>query len=149
MLKKLPVGIKGTGPISDVVQYTQHGDLSISDTTFATESRSAYLMEYPNKLNLVYREAVVPFDCNGFQNNPSFDQLCGGGALINDFQNMGLISDLLTFPNDGHCPWSTDSSKMNEVIDFLVPFLYIKRHFQISNIVIFNYLLLQSIFTLY
>jgi len=60
----IPVGIKGTGPISDVVQYTRYGDSSLSDTTFATESRSAYLMEYPNKLNLVYREAVVPFDCN-------------------------------------------------------------------------------------
>lgn len=69
-------------------------------------------------------DGVVPFDCNGFQNNPNYDQLCGGGALINDFQNMGVISDLLTFPNDGHCPWSADSSKMNEVIDFLVPFLY-------------------------
>ena len=52
----IPVGIKGTGPISDVVQYTRYGDSSLSDTTFATESRSAYLMEYPNKLNLVSRE---------------------------------------------------------------------------------------------
>ena len=69
-------------------------------------------------------DGVVPYDCNGFQNNPSFDQLCGGGALINDFQNMGITAELLTFPGDDHCPWSVNSAKMNEVISFVSAFVY-------------------------
>ena len=69
-------------------------------------------------------DGVVPYDCNGFQNNPSFDQLCGGGALINDFQTSGLPSDLLTFPGDNHCPWDGDGNKMNQVISFVSDFVY-------------------------
>jgi len=69
-------------------------------------------------------DGVVPYDCNGFQNNPSYDQLCGGGALINNFQAMGLTSDLLTFPGDGHCPWDASSSKMNQVVSLVSDFVY-------------------------
>ena len=69
-------------------------------------------------------DGVVPYDCNGFQNNPSFDQLCGGGALINNFQGLNLTSDLLTFPGDNHCPWDSDGSKMNQVINFVSDFVY-------------------------
>ena len=69
-------------------------------------------------------DGVVPYDCNGFQNNPSFDQLCGGGALINNFQFSGITSDLLTFPGDNHCPWDSDGSKMNQVINFVSDFVY-------------------------
>ena len=69
-------------------------------------------------------DGVVPYDCNGFQNNPSYDQLCGGGALINNFQSMGINSDLLTFPGDGHCPWDASSSKMNQVISLISDFVY-------------------------
>ncbi len=67
---------------------------------------------------------TVPYDCNGFQNNPSFDQLCGGGALNPQFQSLGLDSDLLTFPNDSHCPWSSNSAKMDQVINFVSDFVY-------------------------
>ena len=49
---------------------------------------------------------VVPYDCNGFQNNPIYDQLCGGGALYPDALSLNLNTDLLTFPNDDHCPWA-------------------------------------------
>lgn len=69
-------------------------------------------------------DGVVPYNCNGFQNNPSFDQLCGGGALINDFQNMGVTSDLLTFPGDNHCPWDGDDNKMDQVISFVSDFVF-------------------------
>jgi len=69
-------------------------------------------------------DGVVPYNCNGFQNNPSFDQLCGGGALINDFQNMGVTSDLLTFPGDNHCPWDGDANKKDQVISFVSDFVY-------------------------
>ena len=69
-------------------------------------------------------DGVVPYDCNGFQNNPSYDQLCGGGALINNFQNSGITSDLLTFPGDNHCPWDSDGNKMNQVISFVSDFVY-------------------------
>ena len=69
-------------------------------------------------------DGVVPYDCNGFQNNPSYDQLCGGGALINNFQNAGIPSDLLTFPGDNHCPWDADSNKMSQVISFVSDFVY-------------------------
>tara|TARA_B100002052_G_scaffold298521_1_gene332274 strand:+ start:576 stop:1703 length:1128 start_codon:yes stop_codon:yes gene_type:complete len=69
-------------------------------------------------------DSVVPYDCNGFQNNPSFDQLCGGGALYPDAISMGINTDLLTFPNDDHCPWDASSSKMQDVKDFVSDFLY-------------------------
>lgn len=69
-------------------------------------------------------DGTVPYDCNGFQNNPSFDQLCGGGALNPQFQLLGLDSDLLTFPNDNHCPWSSNSAKMDQVINFVSDFVY-------------------------
>ena len=69
-------------------------------------------------------DGTVPYDCNGFQNNPSFDQLCGGGALNPQFQTLGLDSDLLTFPNDNHCPWSSNSTKMVQVINFVSDFVY-------------------------
>ena len=69
-------------------------------------------------------DGVVPYDCNGFQNNPSYDQLCGGGALINDFQNMGIAAELLTFPGDDHCPWSINNTKMDQVISFVSDFVY-------------------------
>ncbi len=69
-------------------------------------------------------DGTVPYDCNGFQNNPSFDQLCGGGALNPQFQSLGLDSDLLTFPNDNHCPWSSNSAKMDQVINFVSDFVY-------------------------
>ena len=69
-------------------------------------------------------DGVVPYNCNGFQNNPSYDQLCGGGALFPEFQDKGVNTDLLTFPNDDHCPWSLNSSKMNEVILFVSDFMY-------------------------
>lgn len=69
-------------------------------------------------------DGTVPYDCNGFQNNPSFDQLCGGGALNPQFQSLGLDSDLLTFPNDNHCPWSSNSTKMVQVINFVSDFVY-------------------------
>ena len=69
-------------------------------------------------------DGTVPYDCNGFQNNPSFDQLCGGGSLNPQFQTLGLDSDLLTFPNDDHCPWSSNSSKMVQVINFVSDFVY-------------------------
>ena len=67
---------------------------------------------------------VVPYNCNGFQNNPSYDQLCGGGALINNFQDLGITTDLLTFPGDGHCPWDASTSKMNQVISLVSDFVY-------------------------
>ena len=67
---------------------------------------------------------TVPYDCNGFQNNPIFDQLCGGGALYPEFLSLGLDTELLTFPNDGHCPWSSSTSKMNQVISFVSDFVY-------------------------
>ena len=35
-----------------------------------------------------------------------------------------IITDLLTFPNDPHCPWDASSSKMNQVKSFVSDFLY-------------------------
>ncbi len=67
---------------------------------------------------------TVPYDCNGFQNNSNFDQLCGGGALYPEFSSLGLGTELLTFPNDGHCPWSSSSSKMDQVISFVSDFVF-------------------------
>ena len=67
---------------------------------------------------------VVPYDCNGFQNNPSYDQLCGGGALYPDALSLNLNTDLLTFPNDDHCPWDASDSKMDDVKDFISNFIY-------------------------
>ncbi len=69
-------------------------------------------------------DGVVPYDCNGFQNNPSYDQLCGGGALYPQFQTVGLDTELLTFANDDHCPWSVSASKMDQVISFVSDFVY-------------------------
>ena len=69
-------------------------------------------------------DGTVPYDCNGFQNNPSLDQLCGGGSLNPQFQSLGLDSDLLIFPNDDHCPWSSNSSKMEQVLNFVSDFVY-------------------------
>ncbi len=69
-------------------------------------------------------DGVVPYDCNGFQNNPIYDQLCGGGALYPEFQAMNLDTDLLTFANDDHCPWSVSASKMDQVISFVSDFVY-------------------------
>ena len=57
-------------------------------------------------------DVVVPYDCNGFQNNPNYDQLCGGGSLYPEFSSFNLETNLLTFPGDGHCPW--ESSCKNE-----------------------------------
>tara|TARA_B100000579_G_C22841450_1_gene861816 strand:- start:2179 stop:3291 length:1113 start_codon:yes stop_codon:yes gene_type:complete len=67
---------------------------------------------------------VVPYDCNGFQNNPDYDQLCGGGALFTEFQSLGINSDLKTFVGDGHCPWDNNSSKKAEMIEFVSDFIY-------------------------
>ena len=88
--------------------------------------RSEYIDSYDIPSVLCHGDAdgVVPYDCNGFQNNPSYDQLCGGGALINDFQNMGIAAELLTFPGDDHCPWSINNTKMDQVISFVSDFVY-------------------------
>ena len=67
---------------------------------------------------------VVPYDCNGFQNNSNYDQLCGGGALYPEALSLGVNTDLLTFPNDDHCPWDASSSKMEDVKAFISDFLY-------------------------
>ncbi|MBJ04545.1 MAG: hypothetical protein CMP65_01410 [Flavobacteriales bacterium] len=69
-------------------------------------------------------DGVVPYDCNGFQNNPSYDQLCGGGALFPEFQSLGINTDLKTFEGDGHCPWDSNSSKKDEMIAFVSEFIY-------------------------
>ena len=44
--------------------------------------------------------------------------------LINNFQNLGITTDLLTFPGDGHCPWDASTSKMNQVISLVSDFVY-------------------------
>lgn len=69
-------------------------------------------------------DGVVPYDCNGFQNNPNYDQLCGGGSLYPEFSSFNLETNLLTFPGDGHCPWESSSAKMNQVISFVSQFVY-------------------------
>ena len=69
-------------------------------------------------------DGVVPYDCNGFQNNPNYDQLCGGGSLYPEFSSLNLQTNLLTFPGDGHCPWSQVLQKMNQVISFVSQFVY-------------------------
>jgi predicted esterase len=69
-------------------------------------------------------DSVLPYDCNGFQNNSNYDQLCGGGALSPEMENLGLVTDLLTFFNDDHCPWDASSSKMSQVKSFISDFLY-------------------------
>ena len=69
-------------------------------------------------------DGVVPYDCNGFQNNSNYDQLCGGGALSPVFESYGIDTDLLTFAGDGHCPWDASSSKMNQVISFVSDFVF-------------------------
>jgi len=69
-------------------------------------------------------DSVVPYDCNGFQNNPSYDQLCGGGALSPEFEALGLTTDLLNFPGSDHCPWDTNSSYKEQMKDFVTSFLY-------------------------
>jgi len=79
-------------------------------------------------------DGVVPYDCNGFQNNPIYDQLCGGGALYPEFQSIGLTTDLLTFPNDDHCPWDASTSKMNQVIEFVSDFIYQNIDCSLNNV---------------
>ena len=59
-----------------------------------------------------------------FQNNPIYDQLCGGGALYPEFQSLGINSDLKTFVGDGHCPWDSDGDKKAEMIEFVSGFIY-------------------------
>jgi len=68
-------------------------------------------------------DTVVPYNCNGFQNNSNYDQLCGGGALYSEFEPL-VPTGLLSFGNDDHCPWDFSSSKMDDVIDFVSEFLY-------------------------
>ena len=79
-------------------------------------------------------DGVVPYDCNGFQNNPIYDQLCGGGALYPEFQSLGITTDLLTFPNDDHCPWDGSTSKMNQVIEFVSDFIYQNIDCDLNNV---------------
>ena len=40
---------------------------------------------------------MLPYDCNGFQNNPNYDQLCGGGALYSEYRtdDSRLTIDIL------------------------------------------------------
>ena len=45
-------------------------------------------------------------------------------CINNNFQLSGITSDLLTFPGDNHCPWDSDGSKMNQVINFASDFVY-------------------------
>ena len=88
--------------------------------------RSEYLDE--NDIPSVFchgsADGVVPYDCNGFQNNPSYDQLCGGGALAPELQALGVNTQLKTFDNAGHCPWDTNSEYKQEMIDFVTNFVY-------------------------
>ena len=69
-------------------------------------------------------DSVVPYDCNGFQNNPSYDQLCGGGALSPAFEALGLTTDLLNFPGSDHCPWDGSPVIKQQMKDFVSSFLY-------------------------
>ena len=69
-------------------------------------------------------DSVVPYDCNGFQNNPGYDQLCGGGALYPEFEALALNTDLLTFPGSDHCPWDGSPVIKQQMKDFVTSFLY-------------------------
>ena len=69
-------------------------------------------------------DSVLPYDCNGFQNNPNYDQLCGGGALSPVCNISDVTNSLLTFENDDHCPWDSSSEKMQQVKMFVGDFLY-------------------------
>jgi hypothetical protein len=83
-------------------------------------------------------DSVVPYDCNGFQNNPSYDQLCGGGALYPECETLGITTDLLTFTNDDHCPWDASSSKMNQMKSFISDFIYNNIDCNTSSVDEFN-----------
>lgn len=67
---------------------------------------------------------VVPYACNGFQNNPNYDQLCGGAALYPELQALGINTDLKTFQNAGHCPWDSNNADKELMMDFVTSFVY-------------------------
>jgi len=69
-------------------------------------------------------DSVVPYDCNGFQNNSAYDQLCGGGALYSECETLGITTELLTFANADHCPWDTNPTYQQQMIDIVTSFLY-------------------------
>ncbi len=83
-------------------------------------------------------DSVVPYDCNGFQNNPSYDQLCGGGALYPECEALGIPTGLLSFENDDHCPWDASTSKMNQVKSSVSEFIYNNLDCNISSVDEFN-----------
>ena len=98
--------------------------------------RSEYLEA--NSLPTVFchgdADGVVPYDCNGFQNNPAYDQLCGGGALYPILNDLVSTTALLTFENDNHCPWDASSNKMNQVKTFVSDFVYNNLDCNISSV---------------
>jgi len=69
-------------------------------------------------------DSVVPYNCNGFQNNPSYDQLCGGGALYSELSGLDVNTDLQTFPGSDHCPWDGSPVIKQQMKDFVTDFLY-------------------------
>ena len=69
-------------------------------------------------------DSVVPYNCNGFQNNPSYDQLCGGGALYSQLSGLDVNTDLQTFPGSDHCPWDGSPVIKQQMKDFVTSFLY-------------------------
>ena len=41
-----------------------------------------------------------------------------------DALSLNLNTELLTFPNDDHCPWDASDSKMDDVKEFISNFIY-------------------------
>jgi acetyl esterase/lipase len=50
--------------------------------------------------------------------------LYGSGSMDTALTNRGVLHELKTFPNDDHCPWDSDLSKMTEVDTLARNFLY-------------------------
>ncbi len=69
-------------------------------------------------------DGTVPYQCGNALGMGTLPVLCGSGSMKPFLDQNNVVNDLLLFPNEDHCPWSTNPTKMNEVIVFVKNFLY-------------------------
>ena len=69
-------------------------------------------------------DETVPDECGTVLNSPTSLTVCGSIAMEPVLNQNSIVNDLLIYDGAGHCPWATNNSDYNQMIDFVTTFVY-------------------------
>ena len=69
-------------------------------------------------------DETVPDECGTILNSPNNLTACGSMAMQPILSDYGTTNDLLIYEGSGHCPWDTNPTDKEQMIDFVTSFVY-------------------------